>query len=450
MERKSVSEPDAADRSSSTSQHGRRKGAGVSTKRSGLYLVDSMAALVQAILDRLKAALPEFEAVVIISDIVSGKLQLDELRSSSPFAGNLAAWLRAEFEHDNTLEQRLARSETVFLIIRGAGTNCHSSLGMHANAVLAPVVHNGSLIGVYGAICAVTRPVPSMTEIEPMRWCALETGPVLARMRELDWLRAEHQKLKSAATALASAQAAKQEFAARAAELEATLAMRMHLQANVAHELRTPLAAVRGYTRMILDGRAGEITHHQREYLEIVTLSTDRLVHLINWMARICSSVDHELELDSLDLHRIWRETLFSHQIELNGKSIRIEESAAPEGLRIVADEQKMRRVFRNLIRAAIQFSHPGTRLTIEFYRPREGGIAVRLLGMTETMPIEEVEFPFRGSGQDVFSEIYDIIGLHGGRFFVRKASDGGSIFLFTLPAVRNDSADASAERRSA
>jgi len=234
------------------------------------------------------------------------------------------------------------------------------------------------------------------------------------------------------------------------ADLEATLAMRMHLQGNVAHELRTPLAAVRGYTRMIQDGRAGEITHHQREYLEIVTVSTDRLVHLINWMARISSSLDHELELDSLDLHRIWRETLFSHQIELNGKSIRIEESAAGEGLMIVADEQKMRRVFRNLIRAAIQFSHPGTRLTIEFYRPREGGIAVRLLGMTETMPIEEVEFPFRGSGQDVFSEIYDIIGLHGGRFFVRKASDGGSIFLFTLPAVRNDSADASAERRSA
>jgi signal transduction histidine kinase len=51
--------------------------------------------------------------------------------------------------------------------------------------------------------------------------------------------------------------------------------------AHVAHKLRTPLVAIRGYVRMLLQGRAGDLNDTQREYLTIVADNADRLVESV-------------------------------------------------------------------------------------------------------------------------------------------------------------------------
>src|SRR5439155_2995068 len=92
--------------------------------------------------------------------------------------------------------------------------------------------------------------------------------------------------------------------------LDTILQMRSHQQVNVAHELRTPLAAIRGYARMILDGRSGEINDTQRDYLRVITENTNRLINVATWMNHVADLSAQNFNLSPLDLRRVWIESV--------------------------------------------------------------------------------------------------------------------------------------------
>jgi signal transduction histidine kinase len=215
--------------------------------------------------------------------------------------------------------------------------------------------------------------------------------------------------------------------------------------------MRTPLAAARGYTRMVLDGRPGEINPMQREYLEVAIENTNKLIHLVNWVVRTTEKGE-KMALSSVELRDLWRECVSKRAWELGAAGISIEESGlTPHSpLRILADRSKMQRTFDQMIRTALLFAESGAVLKLEFSHPRKGGISMKLSGMSRPMPTEATEFPFCGPAQDSFSELHDIISMHGGRFYVRRTAEEGSALMFTLPVVSNESADVSAGRQSA
>jgi signal transduction histidine kinase len=68
---------------------------------------------------------------------------------------------------------------------------------------------------------------------------------------------------------------------------------------------------------------------------------------------------------------------------------------------------------------------------------------------MQRALPSAAAEFPFNGSMQHNLADVHDIIGIHGGRFYVRK-SEEGSIFMFTLPSVSQEQKGECADRKSA
>jgi len=64
------------------------------------------------------------------------------------------------------------------------------------------------------------------------------------------------------------------------------------LLALAAHELRTPAGVVSGYTRMLLQGRAGELAGPQRALLETADRSNDRLAELVAQMSDLARLED--------------------------------------------------------------------------------------------------------------------------------------------------------------
>ena len=74
---------------------------------------------------------------------------------------------------------------------------------------------------------------------------------------------------------------------------------------NVAHDIRTPTTAVRGYIKMLLDGRVGTITADQKECLEIALRSALQLAELGSTVAEAAEMVG-TLNAESLDLRDLW------------------------------------------------------------------------------------------------------------------------------------------------
>lgn len=422
--------------------------AAISTKSSRLFSYSDLNTLIDAVVDLLKSDVEDLESLVVVSD-AAGELQFDQSRSSLRIDGGVSAWLGDHFKKHSALSQKLVRSELVALSSGDAGTNSQYSPVIHLNAVLAPVLHEGSLVAAFGVISRSADP-PSMTALEHVRWCTLEAGPPLARMRELEFLRKENRRVRQLAEQLDAAQKALQRLTEDVTRLHARSAMRTHLESNVAHDMRTPLAAIRGYARMILDGHAGEVSRTQREYLEVAVENTNKLIHLVNWMTRLADA-EQNMTLSTFDLRELWRECMAALAYELGAGSMRLEEALAspPASFEVLADRDRMQRAVHQIIRTAIQFADDGAHLCLEFSRPRNGGIGVKLSGMKRSIPSGAAEFPFNGSLQHSLSDVHDIIGMHGGRFFVRK-SDEGSVFMFTLPAIGQEQKDAVADRRSA
>lgn len=231
--------------------------------------------------------------------------------------------------------------------------------------------------------------------------------------------------------------------------LRATIVMRGHLLANVAHEIRTPLSAIRGYARMLTDGRAGEVNERQTEYLSAITENTDKLIHLVNWMTRIGDPSQQIMRLSPVDGRVLWTECLSARKGELFAKSIHIDEAFSDESFPILGDRSRLDRLFALVLDTAIRYSSSGSRLSMTMSCPREGGLGVKVSGIGGAMADAADASSPAGSSEAAgesealtLASIYDIVGLHGGRLFIRRTSEEGSVILFTLPDVRRDDAD--------
>jgi signal transduction histidine kinase len=72
---------------------------------------------------------------------------------------------------------------------------------------------------------------------------------------------------------------------------------RSHLMAKLVHDLGTPILSIRGYTKMILDERAGPISSTQREYLTIAAENANHVIRLVRNLQRLIASQTPHFEV---------------------------------------------------------------------------------------------------------------------------------------------------------
>ncbi|MBI2817571.1 MAG: HAMP domain-containing histidine kinase [Acidobacteria bacterium] len=229
---------------------------------------------------------------------------------------------------------------------------------------------------------------------------------------------------------------------------EAAAQARAHLISNLVHDLRTPLVSIRGYTKMILDERAGSINNTQREYLTIVSENTNRLVQMLNSLMQAAAT--HKLRFETVDLRTIWQELLPGVRPRAQERSITLTEQITAEPLFVVGDKQRLAEVFLNLLSNSIKFA--GQRGTVDvqlFSRDGEAtvvisdtgvGIPAELLQKFLSRPVQpEIGgFPREGLGVGL-SLLRDLIRLHGGQVAVSSKEGEGIAFVITLPIISGE-----------
>ncbi|AWH53292.1 histidine kinase [Stenotrophomonas sp. ESTM1D_MKCIP4_1] len=146
-------------------------------------------------------------------------------------------------------------------------------------------------------------------------------------------------------------------------ELAATSRYKSEFLANMSHELRTPLNSSLILAKLLADNKDGTLTDEQVKYARAILSSNNDLLALINDILDLSRIEAGHVELsdevvvvDSV-LHRL-RET-FEPMARQKGLALQIEADAlAPTQL--VADNQRMQQILKNLLANALKFTEHG------------------------------------------------------------------------------------------
>jgi two-component system sensor histidine kinase PilS (NtrC family) len=210
------------------------------------------------------------------------------------------------------------------------------------------------------------------------------------------------------------------------------------MAASIAHEIRNPLAAMRGSIQMLRSEMDGESS--QTELMEIILRESDRLNRIISDFlsyARPRSSTHATVDVGEL-LKQTF--TLLRHSPEISDQQM-IEQHVAEGPLLADADAEQLQQVFWNLARNALQAMPDGGTLRAELARNSHNRLRISFSDTGRGMSPEQVEHLFEpfssttgGTGLGL-SIVYQIIRDHGGTINVRSREDRGSTITIELPS---------------
>src|SRR6266851_3720855 len=236
--------------------------------------------------------------------------------------------------------------------------------------------------------------------------------------------------------------------------------------ASAAHELKTPLAVIKGYYDLMLAGSLGKLSDKQRDILEESKESCERLVRLVSMFLNYSALESGKLvlQLRENDLRDCLDEVAKRWSEAFQRKGVKLEASFDPSIPNFRFDYQKVQQAAANLLDNALKHTPPGAMVTLHagphFWERR----------VAEVAPIEErrrfrlprpnsVEVSVADSGpgipaehhQEIFEDFVRVdrnttgmgLGLaiakrliqaHRGKIWVESEPAGGSKFTFLLP----------------
>lgn len=218
--------------------------------------------------------------------------------------------------------------------------------------------------------------------------------------------------------------------------------------AAMSHELRTPLNSIIGFSGVMLQGLAGELTEEQTRQTEMVLASGKHLLGLINQvldLSRVAAGAI-DLQIDNVDLAEFTDAVIASAKELSRGTEIEFRHSFTGEcPITLRTDEMRLRQVVLNLLSNAYKFTQAGH---ISFDVACTGPTVVFTVADTgEGISAEDrlhVFEPFyqvrdgrgnRSEGVGLGLPIsHEMVELLGGSLVMESELGRGSSFTFTIP----------------
>ena len=215
------------------------------------------------------------------------------------------------------------------------------------------------------------------------------------------------------------------------------------MAASIAHEIRNPLAAMRGSIQMLHAEMGNDSSHAQ--LMEIILRESDRLNRIITDFlsyARPRSLIQARVDVGDL-LHQTF--ALMRHSPEINSNQSIVEE-LPDEPLFAEADEGQLKQVFWNLSRNALQAMPQGGTLRATLEENSNDRLRISFADTGRGMSPDQVEHLFEpfssttgGTGLGL-SIVYQIIRDHGGTINVRSLVEQGTTITVELPVAAKNS----------
>jgi PAS domain S-box-containing protein len=229
------------------------------------------------------------------------------------------------------------------------------------------------------------------------------------------------------------------------AQAESLTAANRELEAfsySVSHDLRSPLRAIDGYTRILSEEYSSSLDAEGRRLCAVVTNETRRMGQLIEDLLAFSRAGRAEMHPSPVDMEALARSAFEELTMPEDRQRIefKVGELPAAEGDPILINQ-----VWTNLLANAIKFSSRQERALIEvegrqtddeaLYFVRDNGAgfpmkyADKLFGVFERLHHES---DFQGTGVGL-AIVQRIVNRHGGRIWAESKANQGATFYFTL-----------------
>jgi signal transduction histidine kinase len=234
-----------------------------------------------------------------------------------------------------------------------------------------------------------------------------------------------------------------QRVAARTEQLEAAHKELESFSYSVSHDLRVPLRAVDGFSRILQEEYEDKLDDEGQRLLNVVRDNTKRMAQLIDAILAFLHSGRTEMSSAEVDMEDLVRDVMEELKPAISGREVKLEMKALPPAL---ADRTMMRQVLVNLLGNAVKFTKSRTVAQIEVgamggekevvYYVKDNGVgfdvqyADKLFGVFQHLHgIEE----FEGAGVGL-AIVKRIIDRHGGRVWAEGKVNEGATIYFALP----------------
>ncbi len=240
------------------------------------------------------------------------------------------------------------------------------------------------------------------------------------------------------------------ELEAAKVKLEDLSRFKTQLLSLASHQIKSPLAAIKGFISIMLQGLYGPIEPKIRETLEKMKHSSDELIDLINSILDLRKVEEGRMEytFEKTSLTAMVKGVVEEIQPLATAKGLKLENNLPANEIFVQADKTKLKQVIQNLIDNSIKYTPEG------FVRAelKEGGPGAVIFSVTDSglglsaelipqlfsefVRDERVKKEIRGTGFGLYIA-KNIIEAHGGTLSATSPGEGkGSTFSVRLKTV--------------
>jgi signal transduction histidine kinase len=299
-----------------------------------------------------------------------------------------------------------------------------------------------------GSLSQITVPMLSGDEISAVMVLEKAQEPRFSLLN-LDWTQrlAEH-----ASIAIANAQLYE--------ELTRANESKSEFMGFAAHELKNPLASVKGYTDLMKSGMTGAISDQQRDFLGVIRTNADRMQRIIDDLRDIAAADagQFKITLEPVNLRNVVMDTLIPFQNQFEEKRQTVINHVSEDLPLVMGDYTRLLQVMTNLVSNAHKYSPPDATITVSAavnlnYRNRRGQplgqvVHVRVQDTGIGMSEEDLgrifqEDYFRSDNKLAREQKGTGLGMiitkriiegHNGDIWVESELGRGSVFHFAVP----------------
>lgn len=216
------------------------------------------------------------------------------------------------------------------------------------------------------------------------------------------------------------------------------------------HQLRTPLTSIKWISELLLSGDVGEVPEKQKEFIDDLYISSNRMITLVNSLLNIARIESTELRVksESVNLKEIFEAVTKELGMLIRDKKQVVNLTTADDVADIHTDSKLLYEILKNLLSNAIKYTNVGGTITVSAERKNdEFIISVKDTGIGIPAAQQDKVFTkfFRGDNAVKISTDGTGLGMYimknltellSGKVWFESVENKGTTFYVSLPAT--------------